>query len=163
MNQKTTKSLLAAAVLTCTFFAACNNAPKPAETDKNLLPTNLVNNPQTAGGKPTDQSGLPKLSIPDTAYSFGKITQGETVEHEFEFSNSGAAPLLISGAEAGCGCTVTDYPREPIAPGKGGIFKVKFNSTNKMGHQEKMVTISSNAANGVKHVSITADVDDSKK
>lgn len=140
------------------FCAACNNAPKQSEEDKNLLPTNLVNNPNSADGQGTDKSKLPVLTIPDSTHDFGQLSDGEKVEQEFPFTNTGAGPLILSGADAGCGCTVTDYPRDPVLPGKGGIFKVSFNSAGKIGHQEKAVTILSNAANGTRHITITAEV-----
>ncbi len=78
-------------------------------------------------------------------YNFGTIKQGESVTHEFKFTNNGTEPLIISKAEGSCGCTVPTYPQQPILKGQSGIIKVTFNSTGKMGIQDKTVTLTSNA------------------
>ena len=78
-------------------------------------------------------------------YDFGKITQGESVTHEFKFTNTGNEPLIISKAEGSCGCTVPVYPHEPILKNQSSVIKVTFNSTGKQGIQDKTVTLTSNA------------------
>lgn len=78
-------------------------------------------------------------------HNFGTITQGESVTHEFKFTNTGNEPLIISKAEGSCGCTVPTYPQQPILKGQSGIIKITFNSTGKMGIQDKTVTLTSNA------------------
>jgi hypothetical protein len=78
-------------------------------------------------------------------YNFGTIKQGESVTHEFKFTNNGNEPLIISKAEGSCGCTVPTYPQQPILKGQSGVIKVTFNSTGKMGIQDKTVTLTSNA------------------
>jgi hypothetical protein len=94
-----------------------------------------------------DVSKMPKtvMSFEDTKYSFGTITEGDIVKHAYKFKNTGDNPLLISRAQASCGCTVPSYPKEPIPPGGSGEIMVQFNSTGKPGHQQKNVLISSNA------------------
>lgn len=79
-------------------------------------------------------------------YSFGKIMQGESVTYDFKFINSGSAPLIISKAEGSCGCTIPIWPKEPIMKGQTASIKVTFNSTGKLGVQDKTVTLTSNAA-----------------
>ena len=78
-------------------------------------------------------------------FNFGTITQGESVTHEFNFTNTGNEPLIISKAQGSCGCTVPVYPKEPIMKGQTATIKVTFNSTGKLGIQDKTVTITSNA------------------
>ena len=63
-------------------------------------------------------------------FSFGKIKQGTPVTTEFTFTNTGAKPLIIENAEAGCGCTTPEYPKEPIMAGKKGVIKVTYNAAN---------------------------------
>ncbi len=62
----------------------------------------------------------------------------------FTFTNTGSSPLTISQAKGSCGCTVPEWPREPIAPGKTGKIKVEYKTT-KVGMINKSVFISSNA------------------
>lgn len=78
-------------------------------------------------------------------FNFGTIKQGESVTHEFNFTNVGNEPLIISKAEGSCGCTVPTFPQEPILKNQSGVIKVTFNSTGKMGIQDKTVTLTSNA------------------
>ena len=64
----------------------------------------------------------------------------------FTFTNIGDAPLVIHQAVASCGCTVPDYTKEPILPGKTGTIKVTYNGTGKYpGHFKKSITLRTNA------------------
>jgi hypothetical protein len=78
-------------------------------------------------------------------FNFGTITQGESSTYEFSFTNTGSEPLVITNAQGSCGCTVPVYPKEPIMKGQTAKIKVTFNSTGKLGVQDKTVTITSNA------------------
>ncbi len=78
-------------------------------------------------------------------FNFGNITQGESSTHEFNFTNNGNDPLIITNAQGSCGCTVPVYPKEPIMKGQTAKIKVTFNSAGKLGVQDKTVTITSNA------------------
>jgi hypothetical protein len=102
---------------------------------------------------------MPKTQIAftDTKYSFGKIKEGDVVKHAYHFRNAGSAPLLISRAEASCGCTVPSFPKDPIPPGGEGDVVVQFDSHNKKGHQQKNVLIWSNST--VEKMSIGFDAD----
>lgn len=83
----------------------------------------------------------PVMTFEVLEYNFGAIKQGEIVTREFKFKNTGREPLIINNAVGSCGCTVPDYPKEPIKPGGSGIIKVTFNSAGKMGQQDKTVTL----------------------
>jgi hypothetical protein len=78
-------------------------------------------------------------------FNFKTIKQGESVNHEFTFTNTGKEPLVIANAQGSCGCTVPTWPKEPIAAGATAVIKVTFNSAGKMGMQDKTITLSSNA------------------
>ena len=82
-----------------------------------------------------------------TTIDLGKIEQGKPVTVEFDFTNPSMVPLIISSARPSCGCTVADYPKEPIAPGKSGKIVVTYNAASS-GAFTKSTTISSNAAEG---------------
>lgn len=87
----------------------------------------------------------PKVKFEKEIYDFGAIKQGEKVHYEFKFKNNGKTPLIITDATATCGCTKPEYPEAPVKPGEEGVIKVTFDSTGKMGMQDKVVTITSNA------------------
>lgn len=78
---------------------------------------------------------------------FGKIEQGKPVSAEFEFNNPTMVPLIISSVRPTCGCTVADYPREPVQPGKSGKIAVTFNAASS-GVFTKTIIVTSNAAEG---------------
>lgn len=131
---------------------ACNNAeeiskevPTAEEIDRMDMVTNssLITNPITAD-EAISPDNAAKIEFEEEVFDFGSIIEGESVEHVFKFKNTGKNPLIINLAQGSCGCTVPEWPRDPILPGKGGEIKVKFNSKGKQGEQDKSVTISAN-------------------
>jgi len=81
-----------------------------------------------------------------TVHDYGTIVQNADGNCEFQFTNKGKEPLVLSNVSSSCGCTVPTWPREPIAPGKSASIKVKYD-TNRVGLINKSITVSSNAAN----------------
>jgi hypothetical protein len=99
-----------------------------------------------------------EITFTSNEYNFGDIVQGEVVEHEFEFTNSGSNDLIIGSAKPSCGCTVPDYPKKPLRPGEKGKIKVKFDSANKIGPQNKTVEISANTQPNVHTLYIKGNI-----
>lgn len=107
---------------------------------------------QNRNASPADEEQISTDVIKNTTiitferdtYDFGEIKEGDTVSTEFKFVNTGENDLLISNAKGSCGCTVPDWPKEPIPPGGSGAIKVVFNSKNKSGQISKMVTVQAN-------------------
>ncbi|QDH79451.1 DUF1573 domain-containing protein [Echinicola soli] len=100
----------------------------------------------------------PVITFEETEKDFGEITQGTKVEHTFKFTNTGTEVLKISNVAATCGCTVPNWPKEPVAPGKTGEIKVSFNSAGKMGKQRSVVRIYSNASEPIEKVALISNV-----
>ena len=100
----------------------------------------------------------PKIVFSEDTHDFGDIEQGTKVSHVFAFENSGTQPLILSNVLTTCGCTATDWPRDPVAPGGGGKIEVSFNSAGKMGKQNKVITVVSNAVNAQERVKIITNV-----
>ena len=98
------------------------------------------------------------ITFKEKSIDFGDITQGDKVSHTFELTNSGKAPLIISNVAATCGCTVPSWPKEPIAPGASAEIKVSFNSAGKMGKQNSVVRIYSNASEPIEKISLISNV-----
>lgn len=141
------------------FMAACQDSGEKNK-DSGLLPTNLVNNPRSAKGIDSASfNALPTMDFRDTVHDFGKIREGEIASFEFDFTNNGKTPLIISSAIGSCGCTVADFPREPLPPGQSGTIKVQFSSANREGHQEKTVAITTNTGRGTHMLFIKGDVE----
>ncbi len=117
-------------------FSACqnNNNKTAVESTDALADTTLI-----------AAADAPKVVVENAIYEFGEIDQGQKVSYKFKFKNTGKTPLIITEATATCGCTVPEYPKTPIKPGEEGVISVIFDSAGKMGLQDKVVTISSNA------------------
>jgi len=84
------------------------------------------------------------LSFDNLEYDYGTVTAGEKVQYAYKFKNTGSEPLIISNAKGSCGCTVPEWPKEPIAPGETSEILVQFDSSNKSGNQSKRVTLTAN-------------------
>lgn len=138
------------------FSASCKQ-----KNEGNALSTDVVNNPASASGS-VENVALPAFSFVTEKHNFGTITEGEKVEYAFKFKNSGNANLIISSAAGSCGCTVPEWPKEPIAPGQEAVINVVFNSEGKSGKQHKTVTITANTTPNTKVLEITGEVIENK-
>ena len=100
----------------------------------------------------------PRVTFSEDRVDLGDIRQGDKVTRIFEFRNSGNQPLIIENVLTTCGCTVPEWPKQPIEPGAEGILKVVFDSTGKIGRQNKTITMRSNALGQLHRVRISAMV-----
>lgn len=100
-----------------------------------------------------DREGL--ISFSKVEYDFGNIEEhtGE-VNVDFEFTNEGDGPLVISDVEASCGCTVPTWTADTVLPEKSGVIKVAYDPTNRPGGFNKTVTVTSNGKQAVTVLSI---------
>ena len=90
-------------------------------------------------------------------YDFGKIKQNVPATYTFEITNTSNKPLVIENAHATCGCTVPEYQKEPIAPGKTAKIKVQYNAANG-GHFDKTVYVKLAGVDEEKALGITGEV-----
>ena len=114
--------------------------------------------------KKAEQKNGPVITWEKKKHDFGNVVQGDKVEHTFYFSNSGNEPLIITNATVSCDCTtLKGWPRDPVPPGASGQITVSFNSTGKIGLQNKPVTLVTNAVNQEgNQISFTMSVLDKK-
>ena len=117
-------------------------------------------NPKKADDGKTVDPNMPKttMTFEKMDHDYGKVEQQTKNEHIFRFTNSGTNPLVISKAKGTCGCTVPDYPKDPIMPGEDGEIKVEYSSRVSKGVQTKMVNIWANTEPEQTQLKITADV-----
>jgi len=142
---KTTPTAFAAAILL--LGSACSNPSDQIKPEEERMALEAV-----------QSADLPELSFANETHDFGSINEGQVVETEFRFTNTGKAPLIISSAQGSCGCTVPEYPNAPVAPGEEGVIRVSFNSEGKPNQQSKTVTLTTNAVPSTKVLTITANV-----
>ena len=98
------------------------------------------------------------MTFKSTEHNFGDILENQKVETTYEFTNTGKVDLLISNCSAMCGCTVPDWPREPIKPGEKGSIKVVFDSAGKSGTNNKIVTVYANIESKTLELKFSANV-----
>jgi hypothetical protein len=93
-----------------------------------------------------------------TIYDFGDVVEGKVVDYSFKFTNAGTEPILISNVVTSCGCTITKFSREPIAPGKSSEITVTFKTAGRIGKQSKNIIVLSNAINPQEKIMLTGNV-----
>ena len=87
----------------------------------------------------------------------GKIKQGNPTTAIFSVANIGKEALIIEQANPTCGCTISDYTKEPIAVGKTGTIKATYNAAN-VGAFEKHLTVKFAGVDEVKSITIKGEV-----
>src|SRR5262249_12428439 len=105
--------------------------------------SDMVHNPVTAD-LPTDTNQLARIHFDESEFDFGTVKEGEIVTHKFKFTNTGKVPLTILKARSTCGCTVPEWPEDPIPPGGTGEISAKFNTEGKSNEQKKPITVTAN-------------------
>jgi hypothetical protein len=94
----------------------------------------------------------------DSAKNLGKVKEGEKIEINYRFKNTGNEQLIINNVVVSCGCTVAEKPQEPIAPGAEGIIKATFDTKGRVGTNHKTMTVYANTAETVNTVSFDVEV-----
>jgi len=145
-----------------TIVSCSNNSSKKddneSKLDSGLISTDVVDNPITLDDTTLSDKKLPEISFEQKNFDFGVLIEGEKVEHTFKFKNTGSKDLIITKVSTTCGCTVADYPQDPIPPGGNGKIEVVFNSEGKHGYQHKMIRILANTQPNLTELSIDAQV-----
>ena len=137
------------------FLASCNEdgsadvrdaARATVETTSNVAnkAADMASNAATTAAAAVPSGPTTVMTFDETTFDFGSVTEGEKVKHTYAFKNTGDVPLILQNAKGSCGCTVPQWPREPIAPGASGEVTVEFNSKGKVGDRNQKVTITSN-------------------
>lgn len=117
-------------------FGACNGNPS-------RLPADVVNIPNSASGT-GNENALPAIEFAKLEHDFGQVVMGEVVTYAFKFRNTGKSDLVIANISASCGCTATNFPKGPIKPGEENYIEVSFNSSGRLGFQNKTLTVAAN-------------------
>jgi len=128
-----------------------------SDTDRRVG-TDMVDVPYSADGD-DENVKHPEMTFDVYEFNTGRILQGDVRQFEFNFTNTGKAPLIISGVSASCGCTVPrNYPKQKIMPGEGGTIEVEYDSDNKWGEQVSVVAITANTLPNRTELIIRAEV-----
>ena len=93
---------------------------------------------------PATTGSIATIEFEKTSYDFGTVEDGTKVSQIFTFTNTSDEPLILLDAKGSCGCTVPQWPREPVMPGETASLTVEFNSKNKSGKRNQKVTLTAN-------------------
>jgi len=108
------------------FFLSCNNNSEQKK-------------------EPISYQGKAYIEFTDTIHDFGTLQEGEIAEYTFKYKNTGTAPLKIKNIITDCGCTVPEYDKNPVLPGKKAKIKVTFDSQGFRNNIYKTITVKTNA------------------
>ncbi len=101
----------------------------------------------------------PVIEFDKVEYDFGTAKAGEKVKGTFKLTNKGTSKLIIFNAKGSCGCTVPEWPKEPIAPGATAEVKFTFNTQGRRGKQTKTITLKTNTKEGSERLKIKGTID----
>jgi hypothetical protein len=96
------------------------------------------------GDSDSDNFGEATTIETETVYDFGEAVEGEVIDVTFEVKNTGSIPLNIVDVKPACGCTVAEFTKEPITPGKSGSIKAQVNTKGFRGPISKSVIMLAN-------------------
>lgn len=134
-------------------LASCGGDAAKKDDTRESLAASAAATPATATPATKTEPAVPAgplttVEFEEDTYDYGEIMEGEKVVYEYKFKNTGTEPLIISNAKGSCGCTVPEWPREPIPVGGSNVIKVQFDSKGKgkVGGQpqSKRVTLTTN-------------------
>ena len=156
------KQILIAALAVLTL-ASCK---KNQQSDQLKTTENQAIPPATAPAPPTQQElikaaqskPLTTIALNENHFDFGKIKNGEKVQHVYEITNTGKNPLVISEVKPGCGCTAPEFTKDPILPGKTGKVTLSFDSSSFHGLVNKEASIYANVEKAPIIVTFSADI-----
>jgi hypothetical protein len=151
------KKLFLSLVTASVLLSACNQTSGNTSTTANKADS-AATKTAAAGTTTANAANAPLMKFEKESHDFGKIKQGDKVSYDFKFTNNGKSPLIITDAVASCGCTTPEWPKTPVKPGESGLIKVVFNSTGKMGLQDKQITITANTVPAQNMVHLIGEV-----
>ncbi len=126
------------------------------------LPQTVATKTSAAAVAPVTATSATKLTPENLAFkedvhNFGNVAEGDKADFDFVFTNTGKEPILIERAQPSCGCTASEWTREPILPGKTGFVRASYHTQGRPGPFTKNVTVLSNA--GAKVLTFKGEVE----
>jgi len=146
-------AVLAVALLGCRDRAAekkiAELESRLAQLEGNKSPATAaspaITNPTAAPEEKTCRATSPSFSLKPQITILVRLVEGQKVSYTYSVRNVGEAPLIIQNAQPSCGCTVPDWTKTPIPPGRTGFVKAEFDTHGKTGIQNKTITVTSNS------------------
>jgi hypothetical protein len=125
------------------FLNACHNTINTYENKMGIHPGVIAQ---------IDTANYTTIEWEDTVKNFGTVHEGDSVFIKFSFKNTGEKALFLTTVQPSCGCTVADFPKNAILPGKGGEVIAMFNSKDHPGYIHKTIMVTTNTSNRINHL-----------
>ncbi len=106
---------------------------------------------ETSAVNASDSTQLTTIEWIEPSKNLGKITEGQVLQIHFKFRNTGDHPLVIKSVQPSCGCTVADFPKQPIPPGGEGEITGAFDSNGRSDLQSKDILVVANTKGSPNH------------
>lgn len=136
------------------LFASCGSNNKEGK----IKPSD-IKNPNTAQGVDKKvEKEMAKIEFEKDYHDFGKVVDGVKISYAFKFKNTGGSDLIIHTVNSSCGCTASEFTKEPVPPGGSGVVKLTFDSSRRPGENTKTATIVANTQPNVTTLRIHATV-----
>jgi hypothetical protein len=108
-------------------------------------------------------SNAQTISFDKTTIDYGTIPVNADGYRVFTFKNTGDKPLILSNVQPGCGCTASEWSKDPILPGKTGQIKAHYNTAIAAPFKKSIDVFSNDPANGRVVLYIQGTVDANAK
>ena len=142
--------LLFSAIALLSFSGSfAQESSKKVKTKATKTTTTKIEAPKVTG---------PGIVFESETIDYGTVAYKSDGKREFVFTNNGTEPLIIKNAQGSCGCTVPTWPKEPIAPGAKAVIGVKYDTARGGQAFTKTITLTTNAANPTKTLTIKGNV-----
>lgn len=138
------------------IFVQCTSKNK----DGNLLDASeLVSNSKSLNPDGTvDISKLPYIKFDKNMHDFGSVKEGEKVQYDFRYTNTGKSALFIQEVNTSCGCTATEFTKDLIQPGESNYIKITYDSDGRPGSFQKTISVITNTQPNETKLLIIGDV-----
>lgn len=127
-------------VVSIGFFAACKSRVNSYENSLGVKPSSLAS---------IDTANYTNIQWEDTVKNFGTLKEAEPLTIKFKFKNTGQTVLYILETLPSCGCTVADFPTNPILPGEEGFVTAIVNTSGHPGSMRKSILVKTNTKNSI--------------
>jgi hypothetical protein len=129
--------------IVCLILLSCNENKNPYANNLGIEPAVIAQ---------IDTPNYTLIKWKDSLIDFGTIKVGDSVHLKYQFTNTGNTPLFIISARPGCGCTVTNFPKDPVMPGKSSFITATLKSGFHTGELNKTITVVTNTKNRTRNI-----------
>lgn len=153
-----TIKLLTISLLAVVTMQSCQKKSQPA--DQLHIDTAVVGpvNPNEALIKEAQSKPITNIAVSENTFDFGVLKKGAVKSHTYVITNTGTNPLIISEVKPGCGCTIPEFTKDPILPGKKGNITLKFESEGFDGVVHKSADVYANVAKAPFTINFIANI-----